>query len=170
MAAQGQSFFKGGGDLGSWQEYYECWPCDSPYVITVGRTDLTTKGPGKGWASETVWCQQIGNGCGGGGYSPNLLTIPEWQKLKGVITKANEGSTKYRNGPDVSANANFTFYTCDDQGHDPNYGGHECGANIYGGCFAAPMWAGYIALANERAVANKANRSASLIRESIRSV
>ncbi|MGC1686773.1 MAG: hypothetical protein WA734_14195, partial [Candidatus Acidiferrales bacterium] len=88
----------------------------------------------------------------------------------GVITKANEGSTKYRNGPDVSANANFTFYTCDDQGHDPNYGGHECGANIYGGCFAAPMWAGYIALANERAVANKANRSASLIRESIRSV
>jgi subtilase family serine protease len=155
MAAQGQSFFKGGGDLGSWQDYYECWPCDSPYVITVGGTDLTTKGPGKGWASETVWCYQIGNGCGGGGYSPNFFAIPEWQKLKGVITKANEGSTKYRNGPDVSANANFTFYTCDDQGQDPNYGGHECGANIYGGVsFAAPMWAGYLALANQQAAAH----------------
>ena len=148
MAAQGQSFFKGGGDDGSWQDYYLCWPCDSPYVITVGGTDLTTKGPGKGWASETVWCQQIGNGCGGGGYSPNLFAIPEWQKLKGVITKSNEGSTKYRNGPDVSANANFTFYVCADQ--------TTCTANLYGGVsFATPMWAGYIALANEQAAAKK---------------
>ena len=147
MAAQGQSFFKGGGDLGSWQDYYGCWPCDDPYVTSVGGTDLTTKGPGKGWASETIWCYQIGNGCGGGGISPNDFPIPEWQKLKGVITKANEGSTKYRNGPDISANANSTFYTCDDQGHDPNYGGHECGANIFGGVsFATPMWAGYLAL------------------------
>ena len=32
-----------------------------------------------------------------------------------MITKANEGSTKYRNGPDVTANANFTFYVCSDQ-------------------------------------------------------
>ena len=147
MAAQGQSFFKGGGDLGSWQDYYECWPCDSPYVITVGGTDLTTKGPGKGWASETVWCAGIGNGCGGGGYSPNLFAIPSWQKLKGVITKANEGSTKYRNGPDVSANANYTFYVCADQ--------TTCTANEYGGVsFATPMWAGYIALANEQAAAH----------------
>jgi subtilase family serine protease len=158
MAAQGQSFFKGAGDLGGWQYYYVCWPCDDPYVTSVGGTDLTTKGPGKGWASETVWCYQIGVGCGGGGVSPYYFPIPEWQKLKGVITKANEGSTYYRNGPDVSANANFTFYTCDDQGHDPYYGGHECGANIYGGVsFATPMWAGYLALANEQAAANKKN-------------
>ena len=148
MAAQGQSFVKGAGDLGSWQDYYECWPCDDPYVTSVGGTDLTTKGPGKGWASETVWCAGIGNGCGGGGISPNNFPIPEWQKLKGVITKANEGSTKYRNGPDISANANFTFYVCADQ--------TTCTANEYGGVsFATPMWAGYIALANEQAAANK---------------
>jgi subtilase family serine protease len=147
MAAQGQSFFKGGSDLGSWQDYYECWPCDSPYVITVGGTDLTTKGPGKGWASETVWCYQIGDGCGGGGYSPNLFAIPEWQKLKGIITKANQGSTKYRNGPDVSANANYTFYVCADQ--------TTCTANYLGGVsFATPMWAGYLALANQQAAAH----------------
>ena len=111
---------------------------ESPYVICVGGTDLTTKGPGKGWASETVWVD------GGGGISPDHLPIPSWQKLKGVITKANKASTKYRNGPDISANSNFTFYVCADQ--------TTCTANEYGGTsFAAPMWAGYLALANEQA-------------------
>lgn len=150
MAAQGQSFFKGAGDGGSWQKYYFCWPCDSPYVTSVGGTDLTTKGAGKGWTSETVWCVHIGvdGFCGGGGISPNNLAIPSWQKLKGVITKANEGSTKYRNGPDVSANANASFYVCADQS--------GCTANQFGGVsFATPMWAGYIALANEQAAANE---------------
>jgi kumamolisin len=76
------------------------------------------------------------------------IPIPSWQKLKGVITKANQGSTKYRNGPDVSANANFTFYVCADQ--------TTCTANEYGGVsFATPMWAGYIALANQQAAAKK---------------
>ena len=53
----------------------------------------------------------------------------------------------YRNGPDVAANANFTFYTCADQ--------TTCLANEYGGTsFAAPMWAGFIALANQHAATN----------------
>ncbi len=48
---------------------------------------------------------------------------------------------------DVSANANYTFYVCADQ--------KACTANLYGGTsFAAPMWAGYLALANEQAVTN----------------
>ena len=56
-------------------------------------------------------------------------------------------SKTYRNGPDVSANANFTFYVCADQ--------TTCTANEYGGTsFAAPMWAGYLALVNQQAVAN----------------
>ena len=75
-----------------------------------------------------------------------------------MINSSNKGSTTYRNGPDVSANANFTFYVCADQ--------TTCTANEYGGTsFAAPMWAGYIALANQQAIANGALRlSASLIR------
>jgi subtilase family serine protease len=144
MAAQGQSFFEAAGDSGAWKSSQTdtWWPMESPYVITVGGTDLVTKGAGKGWASETVWVD------GGGGISPDLLPIPSWQKLKGVITKANEGSTKYRNGPDVSANSNFTFYVCADQ--------RACTANLYGGTsFAAPMWAGYLALANQQAAAHK---------------
>ena len=52
-----------------------------------------------------------------------------------------------RNGPDVSANANFTFYVCADQ--------TTCTANEYGGTsFAAPMWAAYIALVNQQLVAD----------------
>jgi subtilase family serine protease len=52
-----------------------------------------------------------------------------------------------RNGPDVSANANFSFYTCADQ--------TTCLAGSYGGTsFAAPIWAGYIALVNQQLVAN----------------
>jgi kumamolisin len=144
FAAQGQSFFEAAGDSGAWHTTKTWWPMESQYVICVGGTDLTTKGPGKGWASETVWVD------GGGGISPDKFPIPSWQKLKGVITKANKGSTKYRNGPDVSANSNFTFYVCADQ--------RACTSNNYGGTsFAAPMWAGYLALANQQAAAHKDN-------------
>jgi subtilase family serine protease len=140
MAAQGQSYFEAAGDGGAWQAENNWWPMESQYVISVGGTDLNTKGPAKGWASETTWVS------GGGGISPDDFPIPSWQKLKGVITKANKGSTKYRNGPDVSANANYTFYVCADQ--------TTCTSNDWGGTsFAAPMWAGYTALANEQAAA-----------------
>jgi subtilase family serine protease len=139
MASQGQSFFEAAGDDGAWSGTDTYWPMESPYVICVGGTDLTTKGAGKGWASEVGWSPY-----GGGGISPDDLPIPSWQKLKGVITKANEGSTKYRNGPDLSANSNFSFYVCADQ--------TQCTANEYGGTsFAAPMFAGYLALTNEQA-------------------
>jgi subtilase family serine protease len=144
MASQGQSFFEAAGDGGEWQpsQTDTWWPMESPYVICVGGTDLTTKGAGKGWNSETVWSD------GGGGISPDHLPIPSWQKTKGVITKANEGSTKYRNGPDLSANSNFTFYVCADQS--------GCTANEYGGTsFAAPMYAGYLALVNQEAASKK---------------
>jgi len=150
MAAQGQSYFNAAGDWGAWpgsEDFY--YPSDDPYVIGVGGTDLVTKGAGKGWASETSWGPYSG-----GGISPDDFVIPSWQKLKGVINKSNEGSKKYRNGPDVAANSNFTFYVCSDQGQNPNFGGKECGANIFGGTsFAAPMWAGYLALANQQAAA-----------------
>jgi subtilase family serine protease len=141
MAAQGQSYFEAAGDGGAWESTDTWWPMESQYVICVGGTDLNTTGPGGPWASESVWVY------GGGGISPDDVPIPSWQQLAGVINSANEGSTVYRNGPDVSANANFTFYVCADQ--------MACTANLYGGTsFAAPMWAGYIALANQQGAAN----------------
>jgi len=146
MASQGQSIFVAAGDSRAWNENNFPYPSEDAYVITVGGTDLTTKGAGEGWASETGWGET------GGGISPDEIPIPSWQQLSGVITKTNEGSTKYRNGPDVTANANYTFYVCADQ-----TGLSGCSANEYGGTsFAAPMWAGYIALANQQAASNGA--------------
>jgi kumamolisin len=154
MATQDQNFFVAAGDNQAWcsnpnEGCYYAWPAEDGNVVTVGGTDLTTSGAAGPWASETAWFYS------GGGISPDGIAIPSWQQLSGVINLSNMGSTTLRNGPDVSANANFTFYTCDDQGHDQDYGGAECGANIFGGTsFAAPMWAGYLALANQQAVAN----------------
>jgi subtilase family serine protease len=108
-------------------------PCSNP----VGGTDLITASAAGPWMSETAWVDS------GGGISPDKIKIPSWQKLAGVITTANKGSTTLRDGPDVSANANFTFNVCADQ--------TTCTANLYGGTsFAAPMWAGYLALVNQQ--------------------
>ncbi len=141
MAAQGQNFFAASGDSSTWSRRNEAWPADDANVVSVGGTDLTTTGAGGAWKSETAWVDS------GGGISPDKIAIPSWQQLAGVINSSNRGSTTYRNGPDVSANANFTFYVCADQ--------TTCTANEYGGTsFATPMWAGYIALVNQQLVAD----------------
>ncbi len=138
MAAQGQTFFAASGDSGTWAPWNDDpWPADGAFVVSVGGTDLTTSGAGGGWASEKAWVDS------GGGVSPNEIAIPAWQKNQGVITAANGGSKAYRNGPDVAANADFSFYTCANQS--------ACRANAYGGTsFAAPMWAAFIALVNQQ--------------------
>jgi subtilase family serine protease len=142
MASQGQNFFVAAGDNQAWSSSVCCvYPADDVNVVAVGGTDLTTSSAAGPWASETAWIDS------GGGISPDDIAIPSWQALAGVITLTNQGSTTLRNGPDVSANANFSFYVCADQ--------TTCTANDYGGTsFAAPMWAGYLALANQQAVAN----------------
>jgi subtilase family serine protease len=143
MAAQGQNFFAASGDASTWTKTGSSapWPADDAYVVSVGGTDLVTSGAAGPWASETAWVDS------GGGITTNNIAIPSWQKLAGVINSSNRGSTTLRNGPDVSANANFTFYTCGDQ--------KACQANYYGGTsFAAPMWAAYIALANQQLANN----------------
>ena len=136
MAAQGQTFFAASGDSATWSTRNSAWPADDPFVVSVGGTDLVTAGAAGAWNSETAWVDS------GGGISPAKIGIPSWQALSGVINSSNKGSSIYRNGPDVSANANFTFYVCADQ--------TTCTANEYGGTsFAAPMWAAYVALVNQ---------------------
>ena len=140
MAVQGQSFFVASGDNSTWKKSgaAEAWPGDDAHIISVGGTDLVTTKGGGAWSSETAWVDS------GGGISPDKIAIPTWQQTAGVITTANKGSTTLRNGPDVAANANFSFYTCDNQ--------TTCQAGTYGGTsFAAPMWAAFIALANQQA-------------------
>ena len=141
FAAQGQNLFDAAGDHYSWQIGGSIWPADNAYLTSVGGTDLETQSAGGPWASETAWF------FGGGGFSPNDISIPSWQLVTADRCIDVACSTTLRNGPDVSANANFTFYVCADQ--------DGCTANDYGGTsFAAPMWAGYLALANQQLLAN----------------
>jgi subtilase family serine protease len=139
FAAQGQNLFQAAGDDGAWTSSSEIYPADDVYVTSVGGTDLETSSAAGPWASETAWVD------GGGGISPDKFAIPSWQTS--AASGCSSCSKTYRNGPDVSANANFTFYVCADQ--------EACTANEYGGTsFATPMWAGYLALVNQQAVAN----------------
>jgi subtilase family serine protease len=139
FAAQGQSLFQAAGDSGAWKSSSEIYPADDVYLTSVGGTDLTTSSAGGPWSSESAWVD------GGGGISPDRFAIPSWQTT--TASGCSSCSQTYRNGPDVSGNANFTFYVCADQ--------TTCTANEYGGTsFATPMWAGYLALVNQQAVAN----------------
>jgi subtilase family serine protease len=139
FAAQGQNFFVAAGDAAKWSKSGFVWPADDPFITSVGGTDLTTASAGGAWASETAWSSS------GGGITPNNFAIPSWQVA--AAAGCTSCSQTLRNGPDISANANYTFYVCADQ--------TSCTANNYGGTsFAAPMWAGFLALVNQQAVAN----------------
>ncbi len=152
FAAQGQNLFQAAGDSSAWKTTSAIYPADSVYVTSVGGTDLNTSGAAGAWSSETVWTDS------GGGISPNKFTIPSWQTA--AAGSCASCSKTYRNGPDVSANSNFTFYVCADQ--------TTCTANSYGGTsFAAPMWAGYLALVNQQAVANGAAKGVGFINPSL---
>jgi subtilase family serine protease len=148
MATQGQTFFTASGDDGNWKTAEFVWPADDVNIVSVGGTDLDTSSAAGPWASETGWVD------GGGGISPDKFAIPSWQVS--AAAGCAKCSQVYRNGPDVSANANFTFYVCADQ--------TTCTANLYGGTsFATPMWAGYLALANEQALSNGATKTLGFI-------
>ncbi len=139
FAAQGQNLFQASGDSAAWKSSSRIYPADDVYLTSVGGTDLVTSSAGGPWSSETAWAN------GGGGISPDKFAIPSWQTA--TASGCSKCSKTYRNAPDVSANANYTFYVCADQ--------TTCTANDYGGTsFAAPMWAGYLALANQQSLAN----------------
>ena len=148
FAAQGQNLFLAAGDDGKWTTSDFFWPADSVYVTSVGGTDLDTSSAGGPWASETGWSDT------GGGIGPDDFPIPSWQVA--AAAGCPKCSQTFRNGPDVAANANFTFYVCADQ--------KACTANLYGGTsFAAPMWAAYLALANEQHLSNGATTTLGFI-------
>jgi len=140
FAAQGQSFFCASGDWKDYRQSPYAYPPEDAYVTAVGGTDLQTKSAGGAWSSETGWADS------GGGISPAGIPIPAWQQLAGVINSQNQGSKTLRNAPDVAGEANFDFYVCADQS--------GCGSGWGGTSFASPMWAGFMALVNQQAVAN----------------
>ncbi|HUA64337.1 MAG TPA: S53 family peptidase [Alphaproteobacteria bacterium] len=133
-AVQGQSFFEACGDGGAYPGAVDT-PADDPLVTCVGGTVLTTITNREEWSSETTWQD------GGGGIS-TVYAIPSWQQ--GINMTTNQGSVYSRNVPDVAmVAANCWAISDDGQGYI------EFGTSI-----SAPMWAGFIALANEKASAS----------------
>jgi kumamolisin len=140
FAAQGQNLFVASGDSGAYRKKSRyVYPADDQFVTSVGGTDLVTASPGGPWQSETGWADS------GGGPSPDGIAIPSYQKTAGVITTGNKGSSTLRNAPDVAAEGNTDNYIC--------YDG-KCAGGWGGTSFAAPRWAGYLALVNQQSVSH----------------
>ena len=137
FAAQGQSFVDATGDYGYHLKADAVWPGDDQYVTGVGGTDLTTAGPGGAWAREIGWHYS------GGGPSPDHIGIPAYQVP--FINANNNGSKKLRNVPDIAGDANTDNFSCYDGG---------CYTGNGGTSYAAPIWAGFLALANQQAAAS----------------
>ncbi len=136
MWTQGQTFFAACGDYDAYTGPFP-FPDDSPSITLVGGTTLTTSGPGGAWVSETVW--NWGNGVGSGGGISTYYPIPSWQT--NISMTANQGSTTMRNVPDVALTADNVYVQADGVGQP--VGGTSC---------ASPLWAGFTALVNQRAV------------------
>ncbi|MGH8212712.1 MAG: S53 family peptidase, partial [Rhodanobacteraceae bacterium] len=133
MAAQGQTMLTASGDYSSLRASGP-WPEESAYITGVGGTDLQTNGPGGPWSGETGW-----SGSAGGPSVDKSIRIPLYQRP--FVNAQNMGSRRLRNVPDIAAAAD-SFYLCDSTG---------CSGGAAGTSFASPIWAGFIALANQEA-------------------
>ncbi len=138
FAAQGQSCFNASGDSDAYSGPVDP-PTDDPNITIVGGTSLTTDASGA-WLSETVWNAGLGLGSSGG--ISTAIPIPAWQK--GISMVANQGSTTYRNLPDVALTADNIYVA---------YGQGQSGAFVGTSC-AVQLWAGFTALMNQLALAN----------------
>jgi Pro-kumamolisin, activation domain/Domain of unknown function (DUF5011)/Immunoglobulin I-set domain/Cadherin-like domain len=157
MQAQGQSFFQAAGDSDAYtgtntldDPNQSVAPVDSTNVIAVGGTSLTmsnNNGTAVSYISETVW-NYNNNGIpdeGSGGGISSYYTIPWWQN--NVSMAINQGSTTFRNLPDVALTADNVFACYND--------GTDNGASyLMGTSCAAPLWAAYTALVNQQSAAS----------------
>ena len=141
LALQGQTFLQAAGDQGA-----SSWTTDPgdisslDAVTVVGGTTLTLTGAPSVYGSETTW-DAAGQGAGGGGIAASTA-IPSYQT--GIDMTKNKGSTTNRNLPDVAAVAtNLGVVTTNPTNKVQTTGG------AIGTSAAAPIWAGFIAIANQ---------------------
>jgi kumamolisin len=143
-AALGVTVFCASGDAGSGDGAGDSlahtdFPASSPHVLACGGTRLTA-GP-DGIAAEVVWNDGPAGGATGGGIS-DAFEVPTWQSGASVPPSANPGGRRGRGVPDVSGDAD------PQTGYRVLVGGR---ATVVGGTSAvAPLWAGLVALLNER--------------------
>lgn len=111
------------------------FPASSPYVLGCGGTTLQSL------ANEAVWNDQPQDGATGGGVS-DVFSLPSWQSKANVPRSANPGGRIGRGVPDVSGDADpGTGYSIRVDGQDIVLGGTSA---------VAPLWAGLIALMNQK--------------------
>ncbi|MGA2447324.1 MAG: protease pro-enzyme activation domain-containing protein [Polyangiaceae bacterium] len=145
VAAEGKSFFDATGDFGAFEPVTSsCAGTTVPppytdvitqgYITSVGGTVLNTNGA-PGYSGETTWL-----GSAGGVYVPGGqyagVPIPIYQV--GANPKNTQVSSTFLNAPDVAIVSTGQY------GVVPGYQG-----GIAGTSYAAPLWAAFLALANQ---------------------
>ena len=115
------------------------FPASSPFALGCGGTKLTAAGTTI--ASEVVWNESSDSSATGGGIS-DFFPVPAYQSATGIPGSANPGGAKGRGVPDVSGDADPVT------GYQIRVDGQEL---VFGGTSAvAPLWAGLIALMNQK--------------------
>ena len=145
MAAEGQTFLSASGDYDAYNGLIS-FPDDDPYITMVGGTTLTTASRGGLRTAETVWNNgyqaSSGQYLGTGGGVSTQYPIPTWQA--GINSFGNNGGATFaRNVPDVALTADNIYI---------KYGNGQ-NTVVVGTSCAAPLWAGFMALVNQKAAA-----------------
>jgi kumamolisin len=114
------------------------FPASSPFMLACGGTRLIASGTAI--ASETVWNVSTSSSTGGG--VSDFFPLPTYQSKANVPISANGGGHTGRGVPDVSGDAD------PNSGYQVRVDGQDL---VIGGTSAvAPLWAGLIALCNQK--------------------
>jgi kumamolisin len=114
------------------------FPASSPFMLACGGTRLVASGDAI--TSETVWNVSTSSATGGG--VSDFFAVPTYQQSTGLPVSANGDGRRGRGVPDVSAVADpNTGYQVRVDGQDTVIGGTSA---------VAPLWAGLIALINQK--------------------
>jgi kumamolisin len=115
------------------------FPGSSPFVLCCGGTKLT--GTGTSITSESVWNEDSVRSATGGGVS-DFFPVPQYQSMADIPPSANTGGHRGRGVPDVAGDADpATGYLVRVDGQEFVIGGTSA---------VAPLWAGLIALMNQK--------------------
>jgi len=129
----------GSGDGESDGKAHVDFPASSPFALGCGGTKLV--GSGASITSETVWNENPNSSASGGGVS-DFFQVPAYQSATGIPGSANPGGHKGRGVPDVGGDADpATGYVVRVDGQEFVIGGTSA---------VAPLWAGLIALMNQK--------------------
>jgi kumamolisin len=114
------------------------FPASSPHALACGGTSLIASG--SSISSEVVWNDGPSSATGGGISAE--FALPDYQDAAHVPPSANPGGTTGRGVPDVAGDAD------PDTGYQVRVDGENL---VIGGTSAvAPLWAGLIALCNQK--------------------